>query len=155
MKIDIPGFKILELEYLILDYNGTIAADGMIPEDIVRRLKMLAEKFRIYIVTADTHGNAREACAKLPVEVYTFPSRDAAHAKRELVEKLGSERCICVGNGRNDMLMFQIAALSVAVMDAEGMYGRLGEKADVCVRSMQEGLDLLVKEKRLIATLRG
>ena len=88
MKIDIPGFKILELEYLILDYNGTIAADGMIPEDIVRRLKMLAEKFRIYIVTADTHGNAREACAKLPVEVYTFPSRDAAHAKRELVENL-------------------------------------------------------------------
>ena len=30
MKIDIPGYKILSLDYLVLDYNGTIAADGRI-----------------------------------------------------------------------------------------------------------------------------
>ncbi|TCS78345.1 hypothetical protein EDD59_112106 [Muricomes intestini] len=31
MKVDIPGYKILNLEYLLLDYNGTIAVDGEIP----------------------------------------------------------------------------------------------------------------------------
>ena len=65
------------------------------------------------------------------------------------------ETCVCVGNGRNDILMFRSAALSIAVMDAEGMYGKLAMEADICVRSMEEGLDLLLHEKRLIATLRG
>ena len=109
----------------------------------------------IYVVTADTHGNAGAECASLPVEIRTFPSADAARAKEEIVEKLGAGRCVCVGNGRNDVLMCRIAGLSVAVMDMEGMYGGLAAEADVCVRSMQEGMDLLMNEKRLIATLRG
>lgn len=155
MVIDIPGYKKLDLDYLILDYNGTIAIDGLVPEDMRERFKKLAEKFKIYVVTADTHGNAKAECSALPVEIRTFPSADAAYAKKEIVEKLGAERCVCVGNGRNDVLMCRIAGLSVAVMDVEGMYGGLAAEADICVRSMQEGMDLLMSEKRLIATLRG
>ena len=60
-----------------------------------------------------------------------------------------------MGNGRNDVLMCRIAGLAVAVMDAEGVCGGLIAESDVCVRSMQEGLELLMNEKRLIATLRG
>lgn len=155
MRIEIPGYKKLSLDYLVLDYNGTIAVDGSIPEDMKERLRQLARRFRIFVVTADTHGNAGAMCEDLPVEIRTFPSADAAHAKKEIVERLGPERCVCVGNGRNDVLMCRIAGLSLAVMDAEGVYGPLVTEADVCVRSMQEGLDLLMKEKRLIATLRG
>lgn len=57
MKIEIPGYKVLNLEYLVLDYNGTIAVDGLIPGNVRERLNRLAERFRIYVVTADTHGN--------------------------------------------------------------------------------------------------
>ena len=146
MTIEIPGYKKLDLDYLVLDYNGTIARDGLIPEDMRKHLRELS---------ADTHGNAGAECASLPVEIRTFPSADAARAKEEIVEKLGAGRCVCVGNGRNDVLMCRIAGLSVAVMDMEGMYGGLAAEADVCVRSMQEGMDLLMNEKRLIATLRG
>mgnify|MGYP002766063850 CR=1 FL=1 len=32
MRIEIPGYKTMDLKYLILDYNGTIAKDGIIPE---------------------------------------------------------------------------------------------------------------------------
>lgn len=155
MKIEIPGYKNLDLTYLVLDYNGTIAVDGQIPDNVRESLKRLAERFRIYVVTADTHGNAKAACADIPADIRTFPSADAAHAKKEIVEGLGREKCVCVGNGRNDVLMCQIAALSVGVMDAEGMYGRLAAETDICVRSIQEGLELLINEKRLIATLRG
>lgn len=155
MKIDIPGYKALELVNLVLDYNGTIAVDGYISDDVRRCLKKLAEKFRIYVVTADTHGNAKAECADLPLEICTFPSADAAHAKKEIVEKLGCENCVCMGNGRNDVLMCRIAGLSIAVMDMEGMYAKLSAEADICVRSMQEGLELLMNEKRVIATLRG
>lgn len=109
----------------------------------------------IYVATADTHGNAKAACENLPVEIRTFPSADAAHAKKEIVEKLGAGRCVCVGNGRNDVLMYRIAGFSVAVMDVEGMYGGLAAEADVCIRSMQEGMDLLMNEKRLVDAPRG
>ena len=34
MKVEIPGYGELNLKYLILDYNGTIAVDGRIPERI-------------------------------------------------------------------------------------------------------------------------
>ncbi len=155
MKIEIPGYKVLNLEYLVLDYNGTIAVDGLIPGNVRERLNRLAERFRIYVVTADTHGNAKKECADILADIRTFPSKDAAHAKKQIVEELGCEKCICVGNGRNDVLMCQIAGLSIGVMDAEGMYGRLAVEADICVRSIQEGLELLMHEKRLIATLRG
>lgn len=155
MKIEVPGYKELNLKYLILDYNGTIAVDGIIPESVREKLRILAQEFQIYIVTADTHGNAKKICGELPVEIYTFPSNDAAHSKKKIVESLGSEQCICMGNGRNDMLMFQVAGLSIAVMDKEGVYARLITEADICVRSMEEGLDALMNVKRLIATLRG
>lgn len=155
MKVDIPGFKVLDLDYLVLDYNGTIAVDGTIADDMKERLIELAERFRIYVVTADTHGTARAACEGLPVEVLTFPSADAAAEKKKIVERLGGERCVCMGNGRNDVLMCRIAGLAVAVMDAEGVCGGLIAESDMCVRSMQEGLELLMNEKRLIATLRG
>lgn len=29
MIIEIPGYKTLDLDYLVLDYNGTIAVDGL------------------------------------------------------------------------------------------------------------------------------
>ena len=45
--------------------------------------------------------------------------------------------------------------MSVAVMDAEGMYAKLAGEADVCVRSMEEALEFAVSPTRVIATLRG
>lgn len=155
MRIEIPGYKTLDLKYLVLDYNGTIAIDGQIPDSVRERLIKLAEIFEIHIVTADTHGNARKSCEGLPVQIRTFPSGDAAHEKEKIVEDFGCENCVCMGNGRNDKLMCRIAGFSIAVMDAEGMYGKLAAEVDVFVRSMEEGLDLLMNEKRMIATLRG
>ena len=51
--------------------------------------------------------------------------------------------------------MCRDAALSIAVIGPEGAHGRLISDADVCVTTINEGLDLLLKPKRLIASLRG
>ena len=56
MIIEIPGYKTLDLDYLVLDYNGTIAVDGLIPPAIKERLLLLGDSFKIYVLTADTHG---------------------------------------------------------------------------------------------------
>ncbi len=46
MRIEIPGYKTMDLKYLILDYNGTIAKDGIIPESVKERLKKLSGIYR-------------------------------------------------------------------------------------------------------------
>jgi len=34
IEVAVPGFKNLALEYLVLDYNGTLAVDGMLVEGV-------------------------------------------------------------------------------------------------------------------------
>lgn len=155
MKIVIPEYKTLEIDTLFLDMNGTIAVDGIIPPSVKERLTALSEQFRIYVLTADTHGNAEAQCEGLPVILETFPSGNAREYKRELIKSMGAKHCAAIGNGRNDEWMLKEAALSIAVMDREGMYGKLFKSADLCVRSMQDGLDLLLYPGRIIAGLRG
>lgn len=155
MKIIIPEYKTLELEILFLDFNGTIAVDGVIPQGVRERLVRLADHFQIYVLTADTHGTAKEQCEGLPVIVHTFPTGDARTYKRELVKSMGRKKCVAIGNGRNDELMLKEAALSIGIMAQEGAYSGVLKAADLCVRSMEDGLDLLLKPSRIIAGLRG
>ena len=155
MKIVIPEYKTLEVDRLFLDFNGTIAVDGIIPAGVRQRLEQLAAEFTIYVLTADTNGNAKEQCQGLPVILQTFPTGNARDYKKELVKATGSRRCVAVGNGRNDELMLREAALSIAIMDREGAYGRVLREADLCVRSTQDGLDLLLYPNRIIAGIRG
>ena len=155
LKIVIPNYKTLELEYLVLDYNGTIALDGEIRDSVRERLITLSKELEIYVLTADTHGTAKKMCEGLPLKIQTFPTDGALDEKLAVVEGLGEDRCIAIGNGRNDKLMCRASALAIAVMEQEGMCGRLLGEADVCTRNIEDALDLLLRPKRLIATLRG
>lgn len=155
MKIVIPEYKTLEVDTLFLDMNGTIAVDGIIPASVKERLIALSEYFRIYVLTADTYGNARAQCEGLPVILETFPAGAAREYKKELIKATGGKHCIAVGNGRNDELMLKEAALSIAVLDREGAYGKLLKAADLCTRSMQDALDMMLYPSRIVAGLRG
>ena len=83
----------------------------------------------------------------------TFPRAGAAACKEEIVRALGGGAA-CVGNGFNDIEMFDAAELSIAVMDREGVCAALLPHADILVRSALDGLDLLLNTERVKATLR-
>ena len=155
MWIEIPGYKTLDLKYLVLDYNGTIAVDGVIPDAVKERIRKLADQLEIYVLTADTHGTAKENCQGLPLQIHTFPSDSAMTEKLKIVTELGAENCAAVGNGRNDTQMLKKSGLAIAVADREGMCGGLVSESDICTCSMEDALDLLLHPKRVIATLRG
>lgn len=155
MKIVIPEYKTLDIHTIFLDFNGTIAIDGVIPPSVKERLTALGEEFHVYVLTADTHGNAKDQCEGLPVILHTFPTGDARTYKKEIIKSMGSKHSAAIGNGRNDELMLKEAALSVVVMDREGACGRAIKEADICVRSMQDALDLFLYPSRIIADLRG
>lgn len=157
MIIEIPGYKTLEIKNLVLDYNGTIALDGEIPRTVKERLCTLASDcgLEIYVLTADTHGTARKMCEGLPLTIMTFPGDSAMYEKQRIIRELGADVSMAVGNGRNDVLMCREAVLSAAVIGEEGAFSGLISETTVTVCSIEDALDLLIKPKRLIATLRG
>ena len=121
LKIDIPGFKTLALEYLVLDFNGVLAVDGKLVMGAHESLKELARDLQIHVVTADTFGTAKVALEDVKALLTLLPAEKQDEAKRAYVASLGSETCVCIGNGRNDRLMLKQAALSIAVLHMEGM----------------------------------
>jgi soluble P-type ATPase len=71
------------------------------------------------------------------------------------VQQLGPDHVIAFGNGINDTSMLRLAMLGIAVLTTEGVAIRALQAADVLVHSPLDAIDLLLKPKRLIATLRG
>lgn len=155
MHIEIPGYKTLDLKYLLLDYNGTIALDGHLSETVNRLICELSKELEIFVLTADTHGTAAAECEGLPVTLKTFPSDDAIMSKLAIVDSLDRIHCCAIGNGRNDTLMCASCELSICIMGEEGCYSHLINHTHITVKSIENALELLLKPKRLIATLRG
>lgn len=154
IRIEIPGREPLEIAHVVLDYNGTIAVDGALLPSVRQRLEQLREAVEIHVLTADTYGTVWEQCQMPGVAVHTFPRAGAAACKAEIVSALEGG-VACFGNGFNDIPMFSLAALSVAVLEGEGLCAQLLTQADVLVTSAADGLDLLLKPDRLRATLRS
>lgn len=153
LTIEIPGRQALKLSHLVLDYNGTVAVDGALLESVRRRIQQLKEYLTVHVLTADTYGTVAEECRSLGVEVETFPREGAALCKERIVKALAGGT-VCLGNGFNDIQMFDAADLSVAVLEGEGLCAALLTHADVAAAGAADALDLLLKPDRLRATLR-
>jgi len=155
LRIDIPGGPVLNLAHLVLDYNGTLAVDGSLAEGVAPRLQALAAHLQIHVITADTFGSVQREVAALPCQVVVIGREDQAGEKLKYIQGLGIEQTVCVGNGVNDRLMLQAAALGIAVIQAEGAAGVTLQAADVIATSITDALDLLLRPLRLTATLRS
>jgi P-type E1-E2 ATPase len=155
IEFEIPGRGEVRIERVALDFNGTIACDGRLIEGVVERLAQISRLADVFVLTADTYGTVREQCEPLGVEIRTFPREGAAVFKSQIVRDLGGRGTACVGNGFNDIQMFDEAGLSIAVVEAEGACAALLSHADIVTRSAVDALDLLLKTDRIRATLRS
>lgn len=152
--IDIPGWGNIEIENLVLDLNGTIATDGKIPLEVKERINNLSDKVKIYILTVDTQGTASEESSDMSLELLKVSEEGSTEGKLRVVESLDPSRTVAIGNGSNDHLMLKEAALGIAVLGDEGISASAMKNADVVVKNISDALDLFLKPKRLIATLR-
>jgi len=138
----------------VLDLNGTIAVDGDIIEGVEGRLHQISRLVNISIVTADTHGSAQRLEEGLDINISRIePGREDAQ-KLALVEQLGKENTICIGNGSNDVSMLRESALGICVVGREGLSFEATMSSDLMVLDINDALDLLLKPDRLVATLR-
>jgi soluble P-type ATPase len=151
ITVEIPEAKQLRVRHVVFDFNGTLATDGRLIRGVGARVRRLARVAEVIVTTADTFGTAREALAGLPAAVHVV--RGGAD-KRQLVRSLGGEHVAVVGNGANDVLMFKEAVLGIAVCGIEGLAAELLRAATIVVHDINDAIDLLLRPKRLVATLR-
>lgn len=155
LEIDIPGFKNLRINHLVLDYNGTLAYNGKLIEGVEQRLSHLAEKVQIHVITADTFGQVEQELKGINCKLHIIPKENQALRKLDYLNQLGAELTICIGNGRNDSLMLKEASLGIAVCQGEGGAVGVMLAADLMIADILAALDLLSNPLRLIATLRS
>ena len=67
LEIDIAGYKKLQLCHLVLDYNGTIACDGVLLPGVKDHLIALADRIDLHVLTADTFGRAKSFLEGIPL----------------------------------------------------------------------------------------
>jgi len=72
IEVNIPGFRTLKLKNLVLDLNGTLATDGVIPERVIQKLNKLKQVLNIFIITAGTHGNLEETSEKMGTKLVSI-----------------------------------------------------------------------------------
>ncbi len=154
IEVSIPGQRIYRIEHLVLDLNGTISLDGNVIEGVAERLDALHSLLDISIVTADTRGRAKELGNSLQVKIHKVDPGNEQDQKRSLVQQLGSESTVSIGNGANDVSMLRESILGICVLGPEGASADAMTSGDLVVPGINAALDLLTKPERLIATLR-
>ena len=155
IQVKIPGYKILHLNDMVLDYNGTLSCDGEVINGVKERLIALSEQLSIHVITADTFGKVESRLKDVPCKITVLPLENQDIAKLEYVKRLGADHTVCIGNGRNDRLMLKASALGIAVILEEGASMATVMDADVVFTSINSALDLLSNPLRLTATLRS
>lgn len=155
MNLKIPGFGPLVLQHLVLDYNGTLAVDGVLLSGIEEALQNLSSQIDIHVLTADTYGSVAEQLHNVPCKVVTIALDNQDREKAVYVENIGATHCLAVGNGRNDHLMLEKAGLGIALLQEEGLATRSLVAADIVCASIFDVFAYFKVPNRLVATLRN
>ncbi|MBI3949476.1 MAG: ATPase P [Acidobacteria bacterium] len=154
IEINIPGVGPCRFEHLVLDVNGTIARDGQLLSGVKERLDRLRERIEVHLITADTHGAQASIDQELRLTATRLPPTGQAQAKLAYIQQLVPQTVVAIGNGANDALMLEHAALGILVIGHEGAAVETLLRAKVVVTDIGEALELLLYPHRLIATLR-
>jgi len=149
----IPGWGEIALEYLLVDFNGTIAFDGQMKKGVRELLDEVSKHVKVFVVTADTYDSiVNEAAGSF--NVVKTGKLSSGIDKAELVRQLGPEQVAAIGNGANDAMMLREAALGIAVIGEEGCAASVLKEADIVTANIVHALDLISHPERLVAALR-
>jgi len=154
VRIVVPGRRTYDIDHVVLDLNGTIGLDGALIEGVSERLSELRARVHVAVVTADTHGGAGHIAEDLRLETTVLQGGDQARQKLDFVRGLEADRVVAIGNGANDVSMLKESAIGICVVGPEGASSAALLAADVVVTDVRDALDLLLKPRRLAATLR-
>ncbi len=154
IKIDIPGLGAYHLQHLVMDVNGTLAVDGQLIEGVAAKIASLREHLTIHLLTADTHGRQAVIDQQLGLTAVRIMPGGESLQKADYVRRLGTESVVAIGQGANDSEMLAAARLGICVLSVEGVAKETLLACDLLAPTILAALELLVKPKRIIASLR-
>jgi soluble P-type ATPase len=162
IELDIPGRGLLQIHHLVLDVNGTLAVDGILPDGLAKRILLLRDRLEVHLVTADTHGRQAEIDRQLSLQAVRVGSFDGlktppgneSEQKAEFVRRLNAATVAAIGQGANDAGMLEAAALGICVLSPEGTAAGTLLAADLVATDIFTALDLLDRPLRIVASLR-
>lgn len=154
IEMVVPGFGEIKLNHLVMDYNGTMACDGKLLGGVPELVRILAGNLTVHVVTADTFGIAAKELEGLSVKLHILGAQHQDLAKEKYVEALGSAGVVSIGNGRNDGPMLRSSRIGIVLVQEEGASAETLMAADIVCKDIKDALELLLKPRRLIATLR-
>jgi len=155
ISIKIPGQETIHAKHLVLDYNGTLAIDGMLIPGVKEKLNLLANQISIHVITADTFGKAAESLQEIKCTCIVPKAENMKEKKLQFITELGAENTIAIGNGFNDALMLENATIGIALIQKEGASLKTILNADIICTDINDALELLLNPMRVTATLRN
>jgi len=154
ISITIPYYKTLTLHHIVLDYNGTLAKDGLLKTEAKTLLESLCKRLKVHVITSDTFGTVEKQLEGFDVTIKVLMSEDHTMEKALYLGELTDDTCVAVGNGNNDAQMLENAALGIALVGDEGCSTKTLMSSDIVCHCIGDALGLLLNDKRLVATLR-
>lgn len=155
MQFIIPGRPELDIRHVVFDYNGTLAVDGDLIPGVAAQINRFAPQLTFHVITADTFGTVEHALQDVECTVHVITGSRQDESKLQYIEQLGKEHVLAAGNGNNDKLMLQAAALGIALIQKEGASVQALMAADVVCQSVLDVFAYFATPNRLIATLRN
>ncbi|GAB6134934.1 HAD family hydrolase [Thermococcus prieurii] len=147
--MEVPGYGKIEFNAVLFDLNGTLGVEGKVSDDVKELLAKLADRYTVVVLSADTFGTLEEEFRGLPVRIERVSS---GVEKAEIAE--GYAPYAAVGNGNNDVAMLEKAELAFCVIGREGATVDALLASDIVVTDVRDAIEMLLNEKKLIATLR-
>ena len=151
--IERPGQGNLEIDFILIDFEGTLASDRRVHPKAKDKINLLSKRAKIYILTKEGKDQVMEVLRKVKAEIIHCAEGDVSVRKSDLLRQLGANRTVAIGNGQDDISMIEEAALGICVISKEGTAAETIQKADIVVSNILDALDFLLKPLRQKATL--
>jgi soluble P-type ATPase len=153
ISIQRPGMENLDIHFVLIDFEGTLAMDGRVHPKAKDKVNLLSKRATIYILTKSNRGKVEETLKKMKVEILYLTEEDSSQQKLNVLQRLGSHQTAVIGNGLDDVRIMEQAGLGMCVIGKEGSSAEAMAKADLVVNNVLDALDFLLKPLRQRATL--
>ena len=148
-----PGRDPLEIDFILIDFEGTLAHDRRVHPKAKDKINLLSKRTKIYILTKGEKEIVEESLKKVKAEIVYLREGESSQGKLDWLRPLGAARTVAVGNGADDVLMIEEAGLGICIIGREGTSAEAMKKADLVFSNVLDAFDFLLKPLRQKATL--
>jgi soluble P-type ATPase len=115
ITIQRPGQEPLVIEFILIDFEGTLASDLRVHPKAKDKINLLSKRTKIYILAKGEKERIEESLKRVKAEIFYSSEGETSQRKLDLLRRLGPARTVVIGNGLDDALIMEEACLGICV----------------------------------------